>query len=243
MLKTIMAMFGLFGSYTDKDNIRLYSIDEIYEQKPQAKDWTNRVITGSKIDSISFSLENFAQKNWLRYLKDETVITYADHFLEVDNDTIDSEKDLYEMKFAASDDSFIGLIRDNPIAYFPMYTVEGFDNAGYPLEDNNGYPILNYEKISNRICKIENYEQVNEPLATFPTELQFNELIGSFYSYYQKIVLRPKVVEASLKLTDLDIHTIDLMTPIYLEQTGNYYIIIDLQINGNNIAKAKLLQM
>ena len=67
-------------------------------------DWTDKVITDSNINSISFSFYDFAQKNYLRYIKDETVITNADWYLEVDNDTLDKEKTLYEMKFAASDD-------------------------------------------------------------------------------------------------------------------------------------------
>ncbi|MCL1933957.1 MAG: hypothetical protein FWF53_09140 [Candidatus Azobacteroides sp.] len=250
MLNTVMAMFGLFADYTP-NGIRLYSIDEIYAKKLQAKDWTHKVITGNKIDSVSFSFGDFAQMNRLRYLKDETVVTDADYYFNVDNEALDAEKTLYEMKFAASDDSVSNglydlLPEDMHLAYFPIYTPEGFDNNGDIVKDENGHPIFNYEKISNRICKMEfmkvNVSERKDGVATF-YDMSFIVLIETYYHYYQKIIRHPKVIEVTLLLTDLDIFTLDLMTPVYLEQTGNYYIIIDLQINGNNIAKTKLLQM
>ena len=74
-------------------------------------------------------------------------------------------------------------------------------------------------------------------------ELFFESLVDDYYSGYQKIILHPKMIEISLLLSDLDIYTLDMMMPVYLEQTGKYYIIYELQIDGNNVAKAKMLQM
>jgi len=60
---------------------------------------------------------------------------------------------------------------------------------------------------------------------------------------YQQIILHPKVIEITVYLSDLEIYQLDLMIPVYLEQTGNHYIILELQVNANNTAKAKLIQM
>ncbi|MCL1933497.1 MAG: hypothetical protein FWF53_06790 [Candidatus Azobacteroides sp.] len=237
MLSTVTAMFGLFANYTDEDTVRLYSIDELYDKKAQAKNWTGKVITGNKIDSVSFSFGSFAKKNRLLYTKDDMVIMEADASLDVDSYALEEEKTLYEMKFAPSDNY---LLTDEsgdifPIANFNLYTV----NDDYTLTRN---------KLKDRLILIEyktgltNYEN-GAPFAVFPSELYFENLKTAYYSNYQKIILHPKVIEISLLLTDTDIFTLDLMIPVYLEQTGNYYIIIELQINGNNVAKAKLLQM
>ena len=111
-----------------------------------------------------------------------------------------------------------------------------------PLYRLNSDGSFEENKIENRIVVIEQ-DIVNQPIATFPGELFFGSLIDDYYSGYQKIIKRPKMIEVSLLLSDLDIYTLDMMTPVYIEQTGNYYIIYELQIDGNNVAKAKLLQM
>jgi hypothetical protein len=69
-----------------------------------------------------------------------------------------------------------------------------------------------------------------------------NGRIAKFYEKYQEMLLRPKVIEATFLLNELDLHNIDLLTPVYLEQTGQYYAIIDINMNEDK-AKCKLLQM
>jgi len=230
LINTISAMFGLFAYYSE-NGIGFYSIDEIYEKRSIAKDWTKKVITGSKIDSLIFSFSDFAKRNWLKYKKDESVLINANDYLEVDSEILDEEKTLYEMKFAASDSS-VYENEINPIIFIPLYKM-----------DENNNPVYAKEKIEPRIAVLDSGNQLLQKTAYFPLTLYFSELIRNYYSKYQEIIFHPKVIEVRLLLTDLDIYELDFLIPIYLEQTGNYYIILDLQIDTNNIAKAKLIQM
>jgi len=236
LLNTMKAMFGLFGNYT-KDGITLFSIDDFYTNKSKAPNWTGKVITGKSIDTLSFSVGDFAQKNWLKYAEDETVNTNADAYLKSDNDHLDSEKDIYQMKFASTDNTDIQIINQSGItfqgkvAYFPFYT--------YDLVNEK----LNTNKLSNRIVAIIDDENEIEPYAIFSQDLFFEFIIQNFYSSYQQIIYHPKLIEVQFLLTDLDIFQLDMMIPVYLEQTGNYYIIQELTVSTNNIAKAKLIQM
>ena len=111
------------------------------------------------------------------------------------------------------------------------------------LIDETGNLKIDYNSVKPRICTIEFKEDTNTPCAYFLSELFFNELISQYYSKYQKIVLHPKIIQCQFLLTDIDIYTLDVMNPVYLEQTGNYYIIQELTVNKNNVAKAKLIQM
>ena len=236
IIKTMMAMLGLFGNYS-KSGIELYSIDDFYSKKSQAIDWTDKVITGSKINSIAFSFGDYAKQNWLKYKEDETVLTNADSYLRVDNDILETERTIYEMKFAPTDNTkysisnHSGVVFEGIAAYFPYYSYDEIEGK------------LNINKLKDRIVMVIDDDNEVQPYAVFSASLFFQQLISEYYQGYQKIILNPKVIEVTVLLTDLEIYQLDLMTPVYLEQTGNYYIILDLQVNRNNTAKAKLIQM
>ena len=98
-------------------------------------------------------------------------------------------------------------------------------------------------KLKSRIVTIIDDPNIIHPYALFAPNLSFKSILFNYYSAYQQIILHPKVIEITVYLSDLEIYQLDLMTPVYLEQTGNHYIILELQVNANNTAKAKLIQM
>ena len=243
MIHTITSMFGLFTNITES-GIEFFSINDIYANIPKASNWTKKLITGKNFDEIDFSLDSFAQKNWLKYLEDNTVNLGSDIFndnIKVNSDILVSDRDIYQMKFAASDSSTIN--PNIPILYIPLYTAEDLDYSGNINVDEDGNLKVDYNSVKPRICTIEFGEDTNTPRAYFPSDLFFSELISQYYSKYQQIVLHPKIIQCQFLLTDIDIYTLDVMTPVYIEQTGNYYIIQELTVNKNNVAKAKLIQM
>jgi hypothetical protein len=246
-VKTFMLLFGLFAYY-DKDsanNIRFFSVDEIYNRKPDAKDWTNKLITGNRIENITFTFQDYAQTNHIRYLKDETVKVNADGYIEVNNQTLEKEKDIAELKFAASDED------RNRFIYIPLYTKKEEEKEEEETEMRGGVTIvriveIEYKKTTNRIALMDFGSSGST--ARFPAEMYFGKdgdaygRINKYYKKYQEILLRPKVIEATFLLNEPDLYNIDLLTPVYLEQTGQYYAIIDINVNEKG-AKCKLLQM
>jgi hypothetical protein len=208
LIKDIMSLLGLFA-YTKNGILFLFSVDEIYHRKSIAKNWTDKLITGNIFDSIEYTFQDYAQNNYLRYLKDDTVKTNADGAIVVYNETLGSEKNIIELKFAASD-------RRADKIYIPIYEID---------QDGN----VNYKKTTNRIASV-NFGPASSD-ATFPDTLYFsgeNGIISRRYERYQKILSHPKVMTGTFLLNGLDLYNIDLLIPIYLEQAGNYYAIIDI---------------
>ena len=81
--------------------------------------------------------------------------------------------------------------------------------------------------------------------ARFNSSMFFNGesgIIRRRYDKYQQILDRPKVIDATFLLNELDLYKIDLLIPVYLEQTGHYYAIISIT-TSNGVSKVKLLQM
>jgi hypothetical protein len=132
---------------------------------------------------------------------------------------------LAELKFAASNER-------GGIIYIPVY-VEKRDEKGV-------FVGLEYKKISNRIAWLSIFNFGSD--AKFSEEMYFNGRIAKYYQKYQEIIRQPKVIEATFLLDELDLHNIDLLIPVYLEQTGQYYAIIDINVSDKS-AKCKLLQM
>ena len=232
-LKNIMLLFGLFAYYDEnKENtIKLFSIDELYANKSKAKNWTDKLVTGNQLESIKYTFQDYAQRNWIRYLKDETVNVDADGYIEVDNKTLAREKELAELKFAASE-------MRNGFAYIPIYTK---DEKGEIKHNKLNPRVLDSGKYYPDTNNTNNYFIKG----TFSNAMSFDGnggRIAMYYSKYQSIILRPKVVAGTFHLKELDLYKIDMLTPIYLEQTGRYYAIISIQETDGK-AKVELLQM
>ena len=188
-------------------------------------------IKRSTIDNITYTFQDYAQQNHIRYLKDETVSTRADGFIKVNNKTLSRDKELLELKFAASE-------MRNTFAFIPIYTA-----------NEDGDTVFN--KLSSRVLDFglfyPNESSVQYLKGAFSDAMFFRSIdiggrISEYYSKYQEILLRPKVIEATFLLNGLDLYNIDLITPIYLAQTGHYYAIIEIKV-GETHSTCKLLQM
>ena len=224
-LRSIMTMYGLFAYYdiNNPDVMRLFSIDDIYSRIPGAVDWTHKLVTGNSFDEITFTFQDYARENYLRYLNDSTVQVNADGAIQVRNDNLIREKDIAELKYAPSDNR-------NGFAYIPLYTSE-----------SDG---IKFNKLSNRVLYPEFYN--NHFRGVFSNLLHFagdNGLIKNYYSKFQDVIYQPKVIKGRFLLNEIDLLGISLLTPIYLEQTGKYYAIIKIQSEINGIASCELIQL
>jgi hypothetical protein len=242
ILQTLMQMFGLFPVCNKDNEMQLYSLDDVYERKSFAKDWTDKIVTGSNINTLTFSIKDFAQKNLLSYADDDNVEmsnTDINGFVEMDNNLSDKEKDYQKLKFSASGTSIDGK------AIIPIYTTYIDESGNLVLEKND---IKN-----NRIISVE-FENFNPddseypngyPFGYFSNEMFFggeSGLINTYYSKLKSLIYHPKAIEIQAKLSEIDLYNIDLLTPIYLEQTGYYYAIIKIEEQDGK-AKVELLQM
>lgn len=71
----------------------------------------------------------------------------------------------------------------------------------------------------------------------------FESAIAEYYTNYEKLVAVPKVVEAIIRLSIVDLHNIDLGRPVYIEQLGRQYLVESIETESNNQYKFKLVQI
>lgn len=80
--------------------------------------------------------------------------------------------------------------------------------------------------------------------ASFDDSLKFggaNGLLNKYYSGYQLALKYPIIVEFSVKLSNYEITTLNMLQPVYID--GVYYMLIEAVVGTNNITRCKAIKM
>ena len=136
-IKTIATISGTFAVVVNDTTLGFFSVGDIISNRNKAYDWTRKVVAPfkeNKPQEISYSLENFAQKNLLTWKEDNTVKDDYNSALYVEDETIEVERTAIELPFAATDMSF-------GRASIPLYKYSGSETIG----EMNSVEPRNYE--------------------------------------------------------------------------------------------------
>lgn len=228
-IKAICSMLGLFAIPVDGSNntIRLVTLDTIYNNKPRAYDWSNKLIKagiGSTPREMTFSLSDFARINYFKYKEDDTVNGNYDGEIRVSDDSLDKEKDMVTLPFAGCD-----TLRG--VASIPIYTSNNNDDGTFELEYNEVQPRILIESSDGR-----------HSIGIFDG-LSFSDILDNNYNRYREVVNRPKVIKEDIYLSNYELMTLDLTIPVYLSQYARYYVIVTIEAHENNKCECKLLQL
>ena len=220
-LKAITSMLGLFAIPSDRFTIKFVKFDTVVENKSKAVDWSNRLVQAyfdKTPGEITYTLDDFAQHNRFLYKEDDTVHRNYDGDIPVDNQTLDYERDVVELPFAASDTR-------GGVAYIPIYSYSSDAELEYD------------DSVSPRILTL------NESNQGVFTGLEWETLLNGHYSSYKEIVNKPRVIVEDIRLTAVELQMLDLSVPVYLSQYGSYWVIISVKTKKNDICEVKLLKM
>ena len=220
-LKAITSMLGLFAIPSDRFTIKFVKFDTVVENKSKAVDWSNRLVQAyfdKTPGEITYTLDDFAQHNRFLYKEDDTVRRNYDGDIPVDNQTLDYERDVVELPFAASDTR-------GGVAYIPIYSYGSDAKLEYD------------DSVSPRILTL------NESNQGVFSGLEWETLLNGHYSSYKEIVNKPRVIVENIRLTAVELQMLDLSAPVYLSQYGSYWVIISVKTKKNDICEVKLLKM
>lgn len=239
-LKTIMQMYGLYTYYDyklDDSTVEFISIDDVYSYKKDfTYDWTDKLVqtTRGKFN-LTFTYGDYAQKNNFKYSKDDTVITNANGYLLIDNETIPLEKDIVDINFSPS---------DNTTAAVPGQSETTNTFALIKLYDSEG----NTNSIQNRILTETTGYVVNGTTtyksAYYDESLKFSGkkgLLNEYYTAFQHILRRPVIAECYVYLSDLELHNYREAYPVYID--GTYYMPVNVTVQTDSLAVCQLIRM
>lgn len=218
-IKAVASIVDLFALPDGENGIKFIPFDNLSANKSKAVDWTNRVIMAYNSvtpRNLQYTLDNIAQNNWFRYKEDDNVMGNYDGNIQVDDATIEYERDAITLPFSACSTK-------GGVAYIPLYSY-----------NDNGE--LQYNKVNPRILLLDGTKGIFKGL-------EWTTLIANNYQTYKGLINNAKVVTEYIRLNSIELRDLEMDIPVYLAQYGCYLAIIEITTKENNICECKLLKL
>lgn len=218
-IKAVASMVGLFALPDGENGIKFIPFDNLSANKSKAVDWTNRVIMAYNSvtpRNLQYTLDNIAQNNWFRYKEDDNVMGNYDGNIQVDDATIEYERDANTLPFSACSTK-------GGVAYIPLYS---YNEEGE----------LEYNKTNPRILLLDGTKGIFKGL-------EWTTLIANNYQTYKGLINNAKVVTEYIRLNSIELRDLEMDIPVYLAQYGCYLAIIEIKTKKNDICECKLLKL
>lgn len=222
-VKAMCAMYGLWATLVD-GVVYLVRFSDLYAQTPL--DWSHKLVGTGDGDAgkTTYTLADYAQRNILRYKEDDTVKVDASGALIVDNENLNKEKEMFTLPFSASDGNVM-----------PHLKWKDDDSTTGEVEE---------EKVEPRIMKLVEQFSDNSSTASLSFDgLKFSQLIPEYYSYWQKVMRNPIVIEEKMRLSEIDIKMLDFRKPIYLQKYGATFAIDKVQWSESEPSTVTLVKL
>lgn len=223
-IKGACALLGIAAICTSSGVLKFVEYDRLLDTS-NAVDWTDRV--AGELERVHLSDSGRARNNYIRYMEDVEVRPSPDAAIVTEDTTLAYSTDLYKLPFAAS---------NSPVAKHYKVTSE-FDEdtleTVYEVEDVEIKPRV--------FARAQN--ESGEYYLHFPSYLKGDGLVAKYYSRYQEAIRKQVVIEATMKLNELDLVSLDFTRPVYLAQTGQYYAVKTVQADDSDLCKVKLIQI
>lgn len=213
-VKYMMQIEGMFTYSLDAKHVDFVSLEALYNNRSLAEDWSERVMNvGDMAAETVANFNHLAQKNWMRYAEDDTVMGNYDGYIEVDSNLLEQENELLQVGFAPTKGHNI-----------PVWVLDG--------------DTYEWQEVEPRILR----EQQSFSGLSFEG-MSWDNIIENKYAAYANLVHRPRTVKTSVYLNTLDIVKYNPAIPVYIRQWGHYYVIIKLTTKENGKADVELLQL
>lgn len=180
----------------------------------RAVDWTDKLNEAEDL-TVRPRGNDWAQRNLLKFADNPDNNRDPGFSFDIQDTTLKSERDWAALDFAAS-------LNNTAIHY------KSNDN-GETYEDVDIKP------------RFFMYNGATHTLS-FTSDL-YGEGLKAKYATLQAALEKPVYLETTMRLTEIDLATLDLTRPVYLAQYGQYYHILKVQTSENDMCKVELLQL
>lgn len=244
-VKFLAAITGTFPLQMSKDNIvEFVPLSTVWDNKRQAKDWTGRIIAQgneNKPKAIDFRMEDYAQHNYYKWKAEDKVLGDYNGDLAINNETLDTEKTIFEFPFAATDGNNV-----------PMYTAPDVSSSSGDFgkgrrEENGkeGKTATEEKKPSYNACKdrILRLTRGSDGKAVAVFDIDMQEIIRDKYRHVAESLQNAKIVTETVRIRDLELIDFDETKPVYLAQYGSYFAITEIKADENGYAEVTMFQL
>lgn len=218
-VKSCMALLGLVPVI--QDHILHFADYSEMLNTENAYDWTRKVDM-TEDPETSYALDSWAQSNRITFQENPDLSTDQSAILQVEDTTLQAERDWYELPYAAS---------------------EAGNAQHYKIDDDGK---LQDVDIAPRIFQATTQvlEDGSHVVALiYPQSMRGAGLRDTIYKEAQEVVRKPVAMTCNVRLNELDLASLDLRRTVYLGQYGQYYAIKSIQTSATDLCKVELIQI
>lgn len=257
IVKAFSQLFGLTIDVNPTTKVaRAYSIQEFYNRRSSSgKNWSDKLIKG-KDTKLTFQLSNYAQSNEIK-LEDNKDNNVIDSYkFSIPDVNLRPTKLLFQIGFLS------GLNQDlrdtettnkvHTLANYPIWTI----NRARMEDGEVTEATWEYNALSKPMVVHINKSDYMWPQVSVGYTLTRVRLYTAYFKnlnyyvpkYYDKLInnilKRPKTLQTQVLLNSLDIQSLDLFNPIWLEEHGFWFYVSKINnFQAGKIAKVDLIRM
>lgn len=257
IVKAFVQLFGLTVDVNPVTKVaRAYSIQEFYNRRSSSgKNWSDKLIKG-KDTKLTFQLSSYAQSNEMK-LEDNKDNNVTDSYkFSIPDVNLQPTKLLFQIGFLAGlNQSLYDADNTNKIhtlANYPIWTINrGRMENGEVTETTWEYNVLSKPMVVH--INKSDYMRPKVRVGYTLTQVRlytayFKNLNYYVPKYYDKLInnilKRPKILQAQILLDSLDIQSLDLFNPIWLEEHGFWFYVSKINnFQAGKIPKVDLMRM
>lgn len=256
----VKAFFQLFGLTIDVNSAtkvaRAYSVQEFYNRRSSSgENWSDKLIKG-KDTKLTFQLSSYAQSNEIK-LEDNKDNNVTDSYkFSIPDVNLQPTKLLFQIGFLAGLNQTLydagSTQRLHTLANYPIWTINrGRMENGEMTETTWEYNVLSKPMVVHINKSDYLRPQVSVGYTLTPVRLytaRFKSLNYYVPKYYGKLIdnilKRPKILQTQILLDSLDIQSLDLFNPIWLEEHGFWFYVSKINnFQAGKITKVDLIRM
>ena len=223
LVKFLAAVTGVFPVQSStSDTLVMRPVSSVFDLS-RAVDWSSRLLSPTPRPvpaSKAFAVDGWAQLNWWRWKKDDTVRNNYDGGIDVDDETLPVERNVMEFPFAATDGNNV-----------PLYTRE--IKANQQIE-------MKYKAVQPRVL---NLVEGDNSKAVGVFDMDMKRILADYYGDLAATMQQPSVITETIRINDVELSQVDETRPILFKQHGAYFALLELNVKGNGTAEAKLLRI
>lgn len=257
IVKAFVQLFGLTVDVNPVTKVaRAYSIQEFYNRRSSSgKNWSDKLIKG-KDTKLTFQLSGYAQSNEIK-LEDNKDNNVTDSYkFSIPDVNLQHTKLLFQIGFLAGLNQSLydadTTNKTHTLANYPIWTVNrGRMENGKVTETTWEYNVLSKPMVVH-IDKSD-FMRPQVRVGHIATRIRlytayFKNLNYYVPKYYGKLInnilKRPKILQVQILLDSLDIQSLDLFNPIWLEEHGFWFYVSKINnFQAGKIPKVDLIRM
>lgn len=256
----VKAFFQLFGLTIDVNPAtkvaRAYSVQEFYNRRSSSgKNWSDKLIKG-KDTKLTFQLSSYAQSNEIK-LEDNKDNNVTDSYkFSVPDVNLQPTKLLFQIGFLAGLNQTLydwdTTNKFHKLANYPIWTINrGRTENGEMTETTWEYnalskPMVVHMNKSDYMCPPVSVGYTLTRVRLYTAYFKnLNYYVPKYYGkLIDNILKRPKILQTQILLDSLDIQSLDLFNPIWLEEHGFWFYVSKINnFQAGKITKVDLIRM